>query len=324
MSFWCKLSRPFFVLAPMEDVTDTVFRRIIAKCGRPEVMVTEFTSVEGLASQGFHRVAQRLKYTAEEQPLVAQIWGITPEHYYQAAQIARQRGFAGLDINMGCPVKKIIQNGACSALINNPSLATEIIQAAQEGAGDIPVSVKTRLGFSEVQTEEWIGHLLKHNLAALTIHMRTVKDMSRVSARWEEMETISQMRDDCASHTLLIGNGDITSYQEALNKVHAYNLDGVMIGRGVFHNPWIFNPKIDIESITPSDKLSLLLKHIDLFQETWGDQKNIDILKKFFKVYVNGIPAASDLRARLVQYREYQWFRDIIREYAYERGYDLS
>lgn len=321
MSFWLQLPRPFFVLAPMEDVTDTVFRRIVAGCGRPEVMVTEFTSVEGLASKGFSRVVQRLEYTSAEQPLVAQIWGITPEHYYQAAQIARDWGFAGLDINMGCPVKKIIQNGACSALIKNPSLATDIIQAAQEGAADMPVSVKTRLGFSTIQTEEWIGHILGHHLAALTIHMRTVKDMSRVSARWEEMKKITQLRDSYAPETLLIGNGDIMSYQEGVDKARDYHLDGVMIGRGVFQNPWIFNSQVNVKDITPVDKLSLLMQHIDLFQETWGDRKNVDILKKFFKVYVNGIPGASDLRARLVQYRDYQSFRDIVTEYAHERGY---
>ena len=301
-SFWQSLSKPFFVLAPMEEVTDTVFRRIISSCGRPDVMVTEFTSVEGLASEiGRSKVIHRLQYTPEEQPLVAQIWGITPEHYYQAGVYAREQGFAGLDINMGCPVKKVIKQGACSALIKNPQLASDIIQAAKEGAGDIPVSVKTRIGFSEIQTEEWIGFLLQQNLDVLTVHGRTVKELSDYPTHWDEIGKAVQLRDELSPHTLIIGNGDILSYQQGLDIATQYGVDGIMIGRGVFHNPWIFNPNIDHNTLSTEIKVQKLIEHIQLFDKTWGQEKNFAVMKKCFKMYLNNFPGASDIRSQLMQ-----------------------
>ncbi len=300
-SFWQQLPKPFFVLAPMEEVTDTVFRRIISSCGRPDVMVTEFTSVEGLASEiGRSKVIHRLQYTTEEQPLVAQIWGITPEHYYQAGVYAREQGFAGLDINMGCPVKKVIKQGACSALIKNPQLASDIIQAAKEGAGDIPVSVKTRIGFGEIQTEEWIGFLLQHKLSALTVHGRTVKELSDYPAHWDEIGKVIELRNQAKLDTVIIGNGDITSYQQGLAMAEQYKVDGIMIGRGVFHNPWIFNPDIDHNTLSTEIKVQKLIEHIQLFDQTWGQEKNFAVMKKCFKMYLNNFPGASEIRSQLM------------------------
>lgn len=300
-SFLSSLKKPFFVLAPMEEVTDTVFRRIISSCGRPDVMVTEFTSVEGLASEiGRSKVIHRLQYTPEEQPLIAQIWGITPEHYYQAGLYAREQGFAGLDINMGCPVKKVIKQGACSALIKNPSLASDIIQAAKEGAGDIPVSVKTRIGFAEIQTEEWIGYLLQSNLDAITIHGRTVKELSDYPAHWDEIGKVVKLRDKINPHTLIIGNGDIMSYQQGLDMASQYNVDGIMIGRGVFHNPWIFNPDINPENVDTHTKIQKLIEHIELFDTTWGTEKNFAVMKKCFKMYLNSFAGANEIRSQLM------------------------
>jgi len=300
-NFWQQLPKPFFVLAPMEEVTDTVFRRIISSCGRPDVMVTEFTSVEGLASEiGRSKVIHRLQYTLEEQPLIAQIWGITPEHYYQAGVYAREQGFAGLDINMGCPVKKVIKQGACSALIRNPQLASDIIQAAQEGAQNIPVSVKTRIGFSKIQTEEWIGFLLSHKLAALTVHGRTVKELSNYPAHWDEIGKVVQLRNQAKVNTIIIGNGDITSYQQGLAMSEQYKVDGIMIGRGVFQNPWIFNPVIDHTTLSIDAKVQKLIEHIQLFEQTWGQEKNFAVMKKCFKMYLNNFAGASGIRAKLM------------------------
>lgn len=301
-NFWKELPKPFFVLAPMEEVTDTVFRRIISSCGRPDVMVTEFTSVEGLASEiGRSKVIHRLQYTPEEQPLVAQIWGITPEHYYQAGVYAREQGFAGLDINMGCPVKKVIKQGACSALIKNPSLASDIIKAAQEGAQDIPVSVKTRIGFSEVQTKAWISFLLQHQLAALTVHGRTVKELSDYPAHWDEIGKAVELKNQLSPDTVIIGNGDILSYQQGLKMVEEHQVDGIMIGRGVFHNPWIFNPKIDPNQLSTEIKVQKLIEHIQLFQQIWGNEKNFAVMKKCFKMYLNNFSGASEIRSKLMQ-----------------------
>jgi nifR3 family TIM-barrel protein len=300
-NFWQILPKPFFVLAPMEEVTDTVFRRIISSCGRPDLMVTEFTSVEGLASEiGRSKVIHRLQYTSEEQPLVAQIWGITPEHYYQAGVYAREQGFAGLDINMGCPVKKVIKQGACSALIKNPSLASDVIKAAQEGSQDIPVSVKTRIGFGEIQTEEWIGFLLQHQLDALTIHGRTVKELSDYPAHWDEIGKAVKLKNKLSPETVIIGNGDILSYQQGLEMAGQYQVDGIMIGRGVFHNPWIFNPKIDPSNLSTEIKVQKLIEHIQLFDQTWGNEKNFAVMKKCFKMYLNNFPGASEIRSKLM------------------------
>ena len=301
-SFWQALPKPFFVLAPMEEVTDTVFRQIISSCGQPDVMVSEFTSVEGLASEiGRSKVIHRLQYTPSEHPLVAQIWGITPEHYYQAGVYAKEQGFAGLDINMGCPVKKVIKQGACSALIKNPTLASDIIQAAKEGAGDIPVSVKTRIGFSEIQTEEWIGFLLQHKLSALTVHGRTVKELSDYPAHWDEIGKVVQLRNQAKLDTVIIGNGDINSYQQGLAMAEQYKVDGIMIGRGVFNNPWIFNPDIDPNTLSTETKVQKLIQHIQLFTQTWGQEKNFAVMKKCFKMYLNNFPGASEIRSQLMQ-----------------------
>lgn len=301
-SFWQALPKPFFVLAPMEEVTDTVFRQIISSCGQPDVMVSEFTSVEGLASEiGRSKVIHRLQYTPSEHPLVAQIWGITPEHYYKAGVYAKEQGFAGLDINMGCPVKKVIKQGACSALIKNPTLASDIIQAAKEGAGDIPVSVKTRIGFSEIQTEEWIGFLLQHKLSALTVHGRTVKELSDYPAHWDEIGKVVQLRNQAKLDTVIIGNGDINSYQQGLAMAEQYKVDGIMIGRGVFNNPWIFNPDIDPNTLSTETKVQKLIQHIQLFTQTWGQEKNFAVMKKCFKMYLNNFPGASEIRSQLMQ-----------------------
>jgi len=165
-NFWKTLPRPFSVLAPMEDVTDSAFRRFIAKCGRPAVFYTEFTSTDGICSAGFSGVKHRLKYTEDERPLVAQIWGNNPDNYFKTCRILCEMGFDGIDINMGCPVPKVAKKGACSALIDNPDLARELIIAAKEAAGKIPISVKTRLGFKHLKTEEWGQTLLELKPAA--------------------------------------------------------------------------------------------------------------------------------------------------------------
>lgn len=305
-NIWQNLPRPFFILAPMEDVTDTVFRRLIADCGRPDLFFTEFTSVEGLESAGRNKVIHRLRYTEEERPLIAQIWGITPENYYQSAKLAREMGFDGLDINMGCPVPKIIKQGACSALIMNPTLAGEIISAAKEGAGGMPVSVKTRIGFDKIITEEWTGFLLEQRIAALTIHGRTVKQMSKVNANWEEIAKVVKLRDQMDIDTPVIGNGDIVSYQQGLECVAKFGVDGIMIGRGVFQNPWIFNPTKNIEEVTLLERLQLMKKHVQMFQAEWEGEKHMSILKKFFKIYLQSFPGASDYRVKYMEAATYE------------------
>lgn len=315
MNFWQQLKKPIFILAPMEDVTDTVFRQIIMSCGRPDVFFTEFTNVDGMFSRGEKQVTQRLQFQSNEKPIVAQIWGLQPENYYKAAKRLGEMGFDGIDINMGCPQKNITSKGACSALITNPALAKEIIQATQEAAGELPVSVKTRIGFKTIQTEEWIGFLLDCNLAALTIHGRTAAEMSAVPAHWDEIGKAVEMRDKKKSSTLIIGNGDVQSLEEAKEKAEKYKVDGVMIGRGIFHNPWLFNDAVHIDQKTIQERLVLLQNHVEIYEKTWKNEKPFQILKKYFKIYISGFDGASELRMHLMEVRNSDEVRKILTDF---------
>ncbi len=303
-TFWHNLEKPFTVLAPMEDVTDTVFRRIIADCGRPDIFVTEFTSADGLCSEGRLAVSKRLLYTEVERPLVAQIWGNNPSNYYKAAKMLKEQGFNGIDINMGCPVQKIVKNGCCSALIDNPALAKELVVAAIEGAEGLPVSVKTRIGFKKKVTEKWASFLLELKLPVLTFHARTSKQMSKVPAEWDEIKKIVNLRKEISPETLIIGNGDIISLEDGYSKASFSNVDGLMIGRGVFKDPFIFNKNTDenfFVNLDPKIRLSLLLKHSRLHEKVWANKKPFKILKKFYKIYVSDFRGASELRSDLMQ-----------------------
>lgn len=301
-NIWQKLKKPIFILAPMDDVTDTVFRQIIDDLAPPDLYYTEFTSVDGMASEkGREPVTRRLQFTKKERPLIAQIWGNDPDLFYKAAQTIKEMGFDGIDINMGCPVKDVVRRGMCSGLINTPELAAKVIQATKEGSGGLPVSVKTRIGMKVIQTEDWLSHLLKQDIAALIVHGRTVKEMSNVPAHWDEIGKAVELRNKLAPKTLIIGNGDITSYEDGLQKVKEYNLDGIMIGRGIFKNLWIFDKKGKIPNLTIEQKLTQLLKHTRLFVKTWGDKKSFAILKKYFKIYISDFEGAAELRAQFME-----------------------
>ena len=297
ISIWENLPKPFFVLAPMENVTDTVFRQIVISCGKPDLFFTEFTNTDGMTSIGRTVVEKRLLFTPEERPLIAQIWGTNPKHFYETAKICQEMGFSGIDLNMGCPVKDVMMHGSCSALIDNPSLAKELIQATKDGAGDLPVSVKTRIGTKAIKTEEWVTFLLKQDLAALTIHGRTAKEQSLVPAHWEEIGKAVQIRNKMGLQTKIVGNGDIESREEGIKKAEMYELDGIMIGRGIFKNPWVFSQHIPLSNVTPKMRLEKLLEHIELFERTWAGNKPFPTLKKFVKAYVQGFTNASDVRA---------------------------
>lgn len=302
-NIWKKLSKkhhPFFVQAPMEDVTDTVFRQIIAHCSPPHLYFTEFTNVDSIASAGRSHAIHRLRFTETEKPIIAQIWGNTPKNYFSAAKMIQKMNFDGIDINMGCPQRKITKKGSCSALIKNHKLAQEIISATQEGSGSLPVSVKTRLGFSHLQTEEWIGFLLKQNLDAVIVHTRTVKEQSKTSPHWDEMSKVIDLRNKFSPSTIIVGNGDVKSQEQAVQLYKKHQVDGVMIGRGIFQNLWIFDQQ-GREKKSQAEKLELLKKHIALFEKTWGDKKNFAVLKRFFKIYINESRDASTYRQRLME-----------------------
>ncbi len=307
------LARPFFVLAPLDDVTDTVFRRIIADCAAPDLFFTEFVNVDGLQSPGRPKLLKKLLFTPVERPLIAQIWGKTPENFYKTARqladgtFARELGlpadvnFAGVDLNMGCPEKKIVKNGTCSALINDRELAKDIIDATREGLDSaLPLSVKTRTGFNESDMT-WIEFLLKQKLNMLTIHGRTRKQMSKVPADWQFIGQARELRDHLAPETLIVGNGDARDRQHGLELAEKYQLDGVMIGRGVFEDPFAFAKKSPWPDMPAKDRIVLYQKHVELFAATWQDsQRHIQTLNKFCKIYINNFPGARELREQLM------------------------
>jgi tRNA-dihydrouridine synthase len=403
-SFWQKLSKPFICLAPMADVTDAVFRKIIAKYGKPDVMWTEFVSADGLISAGKDKLLIDLEYSKQERPIVAQLFTGHPDAMRKVASVVKELKFDGLDINMGCPDRAVEKQGGGAALMKDPKLAVAIIQAAREGSGgthhpsaqccfrdfmaedkslykegrrqvprndvsprfhEMPVSVKTRLGYNKVDLE-WIKTLLEQRLPALTVHLRTRKEMSDVPARWELMPEIVMIRDKISPETLIIGNGDVETPEDAFLKAKKYGCDGIMIGRGIFGKPWLFHdiqtrnvplrtalqsPQITYsEKSRPSSRrqvstltrpkrgsnedtssrrggsdfsepinngdrdfrLKILLEHTKLFEKTFKGVKSFNVMKKHFKAYVSGWDGAKELRAKLMETKNYKEVKKVI------------
>ncbi|WP_186579008.1 tRNA dihydrouridine synthase [Aquibacillus kalidii] len=299
-NFWRDLPRPFFILAPMEDVTDVVFRHVVSAAARPDVFFTEFTNtVSYCHPKGQDSVRGRLTYTEDEQPIVAHIWGDEPEYFRQMSIGMAEEGFRGIDINMGCPVHNVAANGKGSGLIRHPEVAAELIQAAK--AGGLPVSVKTRLGYTDVEEwRGWLTHLLKQDIVNLSIHLRTRKEMSNVDAHWELIPEIKKLRDEVAPDTLLTINGDIPDRQTGLELVRKYGVDGVMIGRGIFKNPFAFEKEKKEHS--SKELLDLLRLHLDLYDQYSKDLKTrpFKTLRRFFKIYVREFKGAGELRNELM------------------------
>lgn len=310
-NFWQKLPRPFFILAPMDDVTDVVFREVVAVVGKPDVFFTEFTSVEGLCSAGREKLLPRLKFTQNQRPIVAQIWGEKAENFRKVAGELVKMGFDGIDINMGCPEKGVVRRGQCAGLIENHQLAGEIIKATLAGAaGKIPVSIKTRIGIKKIVTDEWIPFLLQFPLAAITVHGRTVKQMSKVPAQWEEIGHSVQLRNRLSAETLIIGNGDVKDRDHGKELAEKYGVDGIMIGRGIFENILAFSSKSYVLSI--KERVELLVNHARLFDKTWGSTKPFVLMRKFAKIYIKDFPGASELRAKIMQTNSLKELENVI------------
>lgn len=311
-NFWQTLPKPFFALAPMEAVTDVVFRHVVAAAGGPDVYFTEFTNAASYFSEkGRVSTRGRLAFTEDEQPMVAQIWGTNPDHYEFMARSLAEQGFAGIDINMGCPAKDVVKTGGGSGLIRDPELATKLIAAAKKSG--LPVSVKTRLG--DVKPEEWtswLTHLFQQDIVNLTIHLRTRKEMSKVPAHFELIRDIKRLRDEIAPQTLLTINGDIRDREHGLELVKEYGFDGVMIGRGVFADPYAFAK--EKKERTRDELLGLLNMQLDLFDKYSNElePRKFDPLKRFFKIYVRNFDGASELRDKMMHAKSTDEVRALI------------
>jgi len=300
---WSKLPKPFFVLAPMDDVTDTVFRQVIADTAPPDLFFTEFVNVDALQGKGREATLPRLQFTKKEKPIIAQLWGLNPENFYKSAKEIADMGYDGVDLNFGCPDKNVVRNGACSAFIlpENRGRAVEIIKAVQEGSASLPVSAKTRLGFAEIDYS-WHELLLKQKLNMLTIHGRTKSQMSKVPADWNAISEIVKLRDKLSPTTLIIGNGDVITRHQGEKLAEEHSLDGIMIGRGIFHDPFVFAKNSPWPTMTKQQRAALYKKHVELFAKTWhkGERK-IYTLNKFCKIYINGFDGAKELREKLMK-----------------------
>ncbi len=349
-NFWQQLKRPFFALAPMADVTDPAFRRLLAKYGKPDVTWTEFVSADGLCHPaGREKLMLDLAYTDAERPIVAQLFSSNPENMKVAARLCADLGFDGIDINMGCPDRTIEKQGCGSAMIKTPEKAVAVIRAAKEGIKEsgkvIPLSVKTRVGYYRETINEWIPVLLKEEIQALTIHARTRKDLSKVPANWEYVRRVVALRDQLAPDTIIIGNGDVMDMADGLEKARVSGCDGVMIGRACFGNPWIFNKSVKVvrrgswkqniflrmlpsswakkimgdsrytvSSIPLEQKLGVLVEHSKLFCELLP-HKNFAVMKKHYKAYCTGFPGAKDLRVSLMLAKDVGEVERIIQEF---------
>ncbi|MFA7216728.1 MAG: tRNA-dihydrouridine synthase [Candidatus Paceibacterota bacterium] len=319
MNFWQELKKekkdkPILVLAPMADVTDPAFRRIISKYGKPDVMWTEFVSADGLFLGGREALIKDLAFAKEERPIVAQFFTANPDMMKKSAELAQELGFDGIDINMGCPDKSVEKQGAGANLIKNPSLAKELILAAKEGAGDLPVSVKTRIGYNKDELETWLPALLEAEPSVIIIHARTRKEMSKVPARWETIKRAVEIRDNMKSKTLIFGNGDVLDIKDAEQKAKDTGCDGVMLGRAIFGNPWCFNRSIKVEDVSIEEKLKVLVEHTKLYEELLP-HKSFAIMKKHYKAYVTGFDGAKELRMELMETKDAFEVEEIINKY---------
>lgn len=317
LGFWGQLAKPLFVLAPMADVTDSAFRQIVAKYGKPDAFFTEFVSTDGLCSDGRENVMMDLYFTESERPIVAQIWGRNPEHFYQSALLLQKLGFDGIDINMGCPDANVCKQGGGVALLKEPELAQTIIRETKRGAGKLPVSVKTRIGFNTDILEECIPQLLEAEPALITVHGRTKKEMSDVPAHWDRIGLAAKIARSRGSETLILGNGDVQTLKEAQEKARTHGLDGIMMGRGILGNPWLFNRDKNCSNLhflsqyfskkragefdrSIQERMRVMIEHTFLFEKLYVG-KNFAIMKKHFKAYVSGFSHAKELRIRLME-----------------------
>ncbi|MFW5800680.1 MAG: tRNA dihydrouridine synthase [Spirochaeta sp.] len=317
MSFsYTQLPRPFLALAPMEDVTDRVFRGLVADHAPPDVFYTEFIAAQALAARRRTTMAA-LPFTQRERPLIAQIWGTDPDSFFEAARLLAELDYDGIDINMGCPARKIVKKGACAGLIGNYARTSELIQASREGiaaaGGTVPLSVKTRLGISTPITDEWCGFLLEQNIDALTLHPRTAEQMSDGHADWTQLSRVTDIRNRLQRSTVIIGNGDVLSAAQAHSRAEETGVDGIMIGRGIFSNLFVFNPAVPgLRERNRREKLRIALEHTTRFEYEYQDTRNFEILKKFYKCYVIGYTGYEQDFTALMAAQSYQEARSIL------------
>lgn len=323
-SFWKKLAKkkkPFFALAPMHDVTDIATRQMLVKHGKPDVLFTEFVACDGLVNKDARKILmQNLRFFENEHPIVAQFFGARPENFKECAKIARELGFDGIDINMGCPDKSIVDQGAGAALIKNPKRAREIIRAAKEGAGDLPVSVKTRIGWNENEIETWLPEILAEKPEAVTIHGRTKKQAFGGLADWDAIRRAAEIAK--GSGAVIIGNGDVKNLKDGVRKAKESGADGIMVGRAILGNPWFFNKKTKIEKVPIKDRLGAMIEHAQIFERELSKKhvKNYAVIKKHYATYASGFDNAKELRIELMKAKNAKQAKKVVERFLQKNG----
>lgn len=321
-NFWQKLAKkkkPFFALAPMHDVTDIATRQMLVKHGKPDVLYTEFVACDGLVNKDAKKILMKnLRFLDDEHPIVAQFFGARPENFLECAKIARELGFDGIDINMGCPDKSVVDQGAGAALIRNPKRAREIIKATKEGAGDLPVSVKTRIGFGENEIETWLPELIAEKPAAIIVHGRTKKESFAGEADWDAIARAVEIAK--GSGVVVVGNGDVENIKDGVLKAKKFGVSGIMAGRAVLGNPWFFNKKVKIENVSVEERLLAMIEHAKLFEKELKGVKHHDVLKKHYSVYARGFDGAKELRIELMGTKSAKQAQRVIERFLKEKG----
>ena len=355
LSFWDTLQQPIIGLAPMDGVTDAPCRTMHGLYGRPDVVLTEFTNVEGLW-RGSDRIFRDFLYTPAERPVVAQIYGCRPEYFYKAAHVVCELGFDGVDINMGCPAKSIANRGGGAALIRLPETAKAIMRATQQGVRDwangqtledlemeperiqriremneerihiwgdsarierrlLPVSVKTRLGYDSIVITDWVRELLELEPAVISIHGRTLVQHYKGEANWDAIAAAAEIVRK--TDTLIFGNGDIRSLYQAAQRIRTTVVNGVLIGRSSFGNPWLFrkrdtlkkllnagiNPTLDdLPDVMPSreERLLMALEHAHVHAKLKGEEHYVE-MRKHMGWYLGHFHGAKQVRNALVR-----------------------
>ena len=309
-------NHPMIVLAPMADVTDPAFRRMFAKYGKPDVTWTEFVSADGLSHpEAREKLVKDLDFTEEERPIVAQLFTSDKKNMHAAVKLCKELGFDGVDLNMGCPDRSIEKQGSGAGHIKDFLNSKEVYLAALDAAGDMPVSIKTRLGYNKIEIDTWIKSILDLKPKTLTVHLRTRKELSLVPAHWELMPEIVELARKISPETIIIGNGDVLTLEEAKAKAIFSGCDGVMVGRGVFGDPFFFNKDVEFKNFELENRFKILLEHTELFENLLGETKNFSIMKKHYKAYINGFDGAKELRIKLMEAKNSKEIKDLLNQF---------
>lgn len=296
-------------LAPMEGITDSSFRQVLCNIGRPDIFFTEFLSVEGFCSKGREQVSHRLHLSKKERPVIVQLWGNIPEYYGETVRFVKKLRPAGIDINIGCSVRDVLSGGRGSALIKDRELVKRIIDTVRGEAGSIPVSVKTRLGYDDIDINGWIRFLLELKLDLITIHGRISKEGYSSPSNWEKISECVRLRNEISPDTLIIGNGDVKNLEQGKDYVKKYGVDGFMVGRGILNNPWLFSGK---EDISKEERIDVLIKHFEIFEKVWRGKKPFNSQKKYIKAYISNFDDANELRKRFMESNSFEEIQKVI------------